>query len=103
MFAGAFLVGLGLGAEADIIAYFLGRYFGLRSFGTAFGFAFGLFVLTGGIGPLSMGMVFDRTGSYRLALTGFCVATALAAVLAGRLGPYRFDVKERTDVPEHSA
>jgi MFS family permease len=48
MFAGAFLVGFGLGAEADIIAYLLGRHFGLRSFGTAFGFAFSLFVLAGG-------------------------------------------------------
>jgi predicted MFS family arabinose efflux permease len=93
MFAGAFLVGLGLGAEADIIAYLLGRYFGLRSFGTAFGFAFGLFVLAGGVGPLLMGIAFDRTGSYRIALAAFCIATALAAVLVGRLGPYRFEAK----------
>jgi MFS family permease len=93
MFAGAFLIGLGLGAEADIIAYLLGRYFGLRSFGTAFGFAFGLFVLAAGAGPLLMGLAFDRTGSYRPALAGFCLATALAAVLVGRLGPYRFEAK----------
>jgi MFS family permease len=93
MFAGAFLVGLGLGAEADIIAYLLGRHFGLRSFGTAFGFAFGLFVLAGGVGPLLMGVAFDRSGSYQIALTAFCMATALAALLVGRLGPYRFAVK----------
>lgn len=93
MFAGVFLVGLGLGAEADIIAYLLGRYFGLRSFGTAFGFAFGLFVLAAGVGPLLMGLTFDRTGSYRPVLAAFCLATALAAVLVGRLGPYRFEAK----------
>jgi MFS family permease len=93
MFAGAFLVGLGLGAEADIIAYLLGRHFGLRSFGTAFGFAFSLFVLAGGVGPLLMGFAFDHSGSYRIALIAFCIATALAAVLVGRLGPYRFGVK----------
>jgi hypothetical protein len=29
---GAFLVGLGLGAELDIIAYLVSRYFGLRAF-----------------------------------------------------------------------
>lgn len=95
IFGGAFLVGLGLGAEADIIAYFLGRYFGLRSFGTAFGCAFGLFVLAGGLGPLGMGIAFDQTGSYRLALTGFCLATMLGAVFIARLGPYRFDVGGR--------
>jgi MFS family permease len=93
MFPGAFLFGLGLGAEADIIAYLLGRHFGLRAFGTAFGFAFGLFVLAGGLGPLCMGFAFDRTGSYRVALTIFCLATALAAMLVGRLGPYRFQAQ----------
>ncbi len=93
MFAGAFLSGLGLGAEADIIAYLLGRYFGLRSFGTAFGFAFGSFVLAGGIGPLFMGMVSDHAGSYRIALIAFCMATAFAAALVGRLGAYRFGAK----------
>jgi MFS family permease len=93
MFAGAFLSGLGLGAEADIIAYLLGRYFGLRFFGTAFGFAFGSFVLAGGIGTLFMGLVFDHTGSYGIALIAFCMATALAAALVGRLGSYRFGVK----------
>ena len=91
--AGAFLVGLGFGAEADIIAYLLGRYFGLRAFGMAFGFAFGCFVLAGGAGPLLMGFTFDRTGSYRGALAVFFVATVLAAVLVGRLGLYRFAAK----------
>lgn len=95
--AGAFLTGLGMGAEADIIAFLLGRYFGLRSFGTAFGFAFGSFILAGGVGPLLMGFAFDRTGSYRLPLSVFFAATVLASSLVGRLGPYRFGVKERVD------
>lgn len=92
-FVGAFLIGFGLGAEGDIIAYLLGRYFGLRSFGSAFGLAFGLFVLAGGIGPLLMGVAFDHFGSYRFPLAAFCLFTALAAVLVARLGPYRFGVK----------
>jgi len=36
-FAGAFLVGFGLGAEVDLIPYLTGRYFGLRAFGLQFG------------------------------------------------------------------
>jgi MFS family permease len=31
-FIGAFLVGLGLGAEVDMIAFLVSRYFGIRSF-----------------------------------------------------------------------
>jgi MFS family permease len=89
-----FMVGLAFGAELDIIAYLISRYFGLRALGTAFGVAFGSFVLAGGIGPLLMGFAFDRTGSYRAAIAGFSIATMLAAVLVGRLGPYRFALSQ---------
>jgi MFS family permease len=96
----AFLVGLGMGAEVDIVAYLMGRYFGLRSLGSAFGFGFGAFVLAGGLGPLLMGIGFDRTGSYRSPLAGFFVASLAATVLIGRLGPYRYgvarDAREKT-------
>jgi MFS family permease len=87
---GAFLVGLAMGAEVDIIAFLMSPYFGLRSLGATVGFAFGAFVIAGGLGPLVMGFAFDRTGSYRLSLAGFCLAAAAAALLVTRLGPYRF-------------
>jgi cyanate permease len=93
--AGAFLVGLGMGAEVDIMAFLMGRYFGLRSLGSTFGFAFGAFVIAGGLGPLAMGFAFDLTGSYRLPLAGFLVATLAAGALVTRLGPYRFEVTNR--------
>lgn len=52
----AFLIGMGMGAEGDIIAYSLSRYFGLKAFGTAYGYAFGTFVLAGAFGTLLMGV-----------------------------------------------
>lgn len=90
--AAAFLVGLGMGAEADIIAFLMSRYFGLRALGTAFGFGFGAFVLAGGLGGLVMGAGFDRAGSYRFPLAGFFLATVVAVALFTRLGPYRYGV-----------
>ncbi|HZQ54560.1 MAG TPA: hypothetical protein VFB14_20330 [Bryobacteraceae bacterium] len=39
-FAAAFLIGIALGAEGDIIPYLTSRYFGLRSFGKICGAAF---------------------------------------------------------------
>ena len=54
----AFLVGLGMGAEADIIAYSLSRYFGLKALGTAFGYVFGAFVLGGAAGGATDGRWF---------------------------------------------
>jgi MFS family permease len=87
--AGAFLVGLGLGAEVDIIPYLVSRYFGLRSFPQIYSVAIGVFLLSGAIGPLLMGWGFDLTGSYGRTLMGFATATLLATLLMTRLGPYR--------------
>jgi len=90
VFLAVFLVGLGMGAEVDIIAYLVSRYFGLRAFGEVYGYAFASYVLAGALGPWLMGLGFDRSGSYGSILVGFSLATLLAAVLMTRLGPYRF-------------
>jgi len=89
-FLGAFLVGLGLGAELDIIAYLTSRYFGLRAFGTIYSLVVAAFAVAGALGPLVMGAGFDRTGSYRAPLFAFVFASLIAAVLVTRLGPYSF-------------
>jgi MFS family permease len=86
----AFLVGLGMGAEADIIAYTMSRYFGLRAFGTAYGYGFGAFVLAGAGGVFLMGAGFDLAHSYTLPLGIFFFAMLAAAGLMSRLGPYRY-------------
>jgi len=89
-YVAAFLVGLGMGAEVDLIAFLTSRYFGLRAFGEIYGYAFGSYALAGALGPWLMGMGFDRTGSYRAVLASFLVATLLAVVAVLRLGPYRY-------------
>jgi MFS family permease len=89
-FAGSFLVGLGLGAEVDLIAFLVSRYFGLRAFGRVYSSAFAAFALAGALGPLIMGASFDRTGSYRVALVTLLAAATAAATLMTRLGPYRY-------------
>jgi predicted MFS family arabinose efflux permease len=92
-FLAAFLVGLGLGAEGDLLAYLTSRYFGLRSFGAVYGYTFAAFLLAGALGGYLMGVGFDRTRSYALPLTGFFVTTVVAVILLARLGPYRFDAR----------
>ena len=88
-FVAAFLVGLGMGAEGDIIAYLVSRYFGLRAFGEIYGYTFAAFTFGGVIGPLLMGVGFDSTGSYQLVLGVFVIATLIAVSLMNRLGPYQ--------------
>ena len=96
-FAGALLVGLGMGTEGDLIAYLTSRYFGLKAFGELYGYAFGMFVLAGACGALLMGVGFDKTGSYTVPLLGFLAAIIVAIILFGQLGPYRYGVAEPSE------
>lgn len=77
----AALIGLGLGAEADITPYLLTRYFGLRSFSTLYGFTWTAYAIAGAIGPVVMGRAFDLTGSYETFLLILACATLLSAFL----------------------
>lgn len=95
-FAAALLIGLGYGAEVDIMAYLTSRYFGLRSFGAVYGFLFAGFLVAGGVGGYLMGAVFDAKSSYSSALTFFCITTLIGAALMTHLGPYRYE-KPRGD------
>ena len=87
-FVAAVGIGLGIGAEIDIIAYLISRYFGLKSFGVLYGYLFGAFLIGGGIGPPLMGYGHDLWGTYAFVLYAFAVVSILACVLLSMLGPY---------------
>ena len=55
-FVAAVLVGLGQGAEFDILPYAISRYFGLRAFGEIYGYTFTAVTLGAAVGPLVMGV-----------------------------------------------
>lgn len=96
-FVSAISVGFGLGAEGDVMAYMVSRYFGLRSFAEIYSYLWCGFVVAVGAGPYLMGLGFDKTGSYLVPLVAFAAAGCAAAVLIARLGPYRFS--PRASVP----
>ena len=79
----AVLMGLGAGGTSSTTPYLLTRYFGLRSFPTLYGLTWTFYAIAGGAGPVLLGRVFDRTGSYTSALTilGFASAVGAAVML----------------------
>ncbi|MDH4550379.1 MULTISPECIES: MFS transporter [Pseudomonas] len=87
MFCAA-LIGLGVGAEVDLIAYLIARYFGLRAFGEIYGYLFGLFCLGTAFGPLLMGVGQTLQGSYDSVLLLFAGCMVLACVLMLGVGRY---------------
>jgi MFS family permease len=93
----SFLVGLGMGAEVESMGYMITRYFGLHAFGTAYGFAFAAFMISGSAGVLLMGEGYDRFRSYTVPLAALGAAMVLALILLTRLGQYRYGVEPKTN------
>lgn len=79
--AGASLIGLGMGSEADITPWLLAQYFGLRSFSTLYGLSWTAYAIAGAIGPIIMGKAFDATGSYQSLLMQLAGVAAGSAIL----------------------
>ncbi len=100
---GAVLVGLGLGAEVDLIGYLQSRYFGLRAFGQVYGYLFAIFTIGAAVGPFVMGAMFDLSGSYRPILMTFPVVLAIAALAVVRLPrAYPFPVAHASGDPNRA-
>lgn len=86
-------VGLGLGAEVDLIAFFISRYLGMRTFGEIYGYLFAVFMFGSGLGPFLMGLSYSRTGSYGPTIVLLGVGLVLAIVAVMKLGPYEYPLE----------
>ena len=91
------LMGLGLGTEYGVLPYFLSRYFGIRHYGAISGSMYGVIVLTQGLTPFLMDIVFDVTGNYDIAIIAICIGLVLGAILITRLLPFHAVLRERRD------
>lgn len=85
----AVFVGIGMGAESDVVPYLLTRYFGLKHFGALYGYTWCVYAVAGATGPAVMGVVFDHSGSYRAVLLFSLGLVLIAAVLFSVLPDYR--------------
>ena len=75
----ALMMGVCFGAEADLIAFLCGSYFGLKSYGFLFGIIYGIFTIAVAIGPIWVGSIYDHTGTYQGALISVAVLLILGA------------------------
>ena len=77
----SFLIGFSMGGEADVTPYVLARYFGLRSLGLLYGWAWTAFAIAAALGSVLLGRAFDRSGTYSDLLLLFALATFIAGLL----------------------
>ncbi len=95
----AVLLGLGIGAEGDIMAYLTGRYFGMKHYGLIYGCILAFFTLGSGLGPWLMARAFDLYGNYTAGLIGLGAALLVAVGLVATLGAYPYPPRKRGPAP----
>ena len=82
----AVLVGFGAGAEFDIAAFLVARYFGMKEYGRLFGVHQGLNTVAAALAPLLFGAFLTATGSYSSMLVYSVICTILGPILILTLG-----------------
>jgi MFS family permease len=80
----ALAVGLTIGAELDILAFTVSRYFGLASFGRLYSLAYSTMILAGGASPLLIARL-ARSGDYSMAIVVSSLGVLVSAVVIALL------------------
>lgn len=89
LFYGAVLmVGLGQGAEIDIVAFMIARYFGLRSYATIYSLSVLGIALGVSVGATLIGTAYDHFGNYDVAIMAASASFFLAALCYLAMGRY---------------
>lgn len=89
VFYGAVLmIGLGQGAEIDIVAYMIARYFGMRSYATIYGITVLGISLGVALAASMIGRIYDKFGNYNIAIMAASASFALAAIFYLLMGRY---------------
>ncbi len=89
---GTVLLGLGIGAEIDLMSFLITRYFGIRAFGALHGLMFAIFLLGNAAGASALGWSYQLLKSYGPAFAVFELFLVIACVMFVTLGPYRYPV-----------
>lgn len=82
------LVGFGAGAELDIAAFLMARYFGMRDYSRVFAMHMGVIGLISTLAPFFFGYLYARSGAYTSLMVFCMISFVSAAVLLPLLGRY---------------
>jgi MFS family permease len=95
---GAVLCGLGVGAEVDMMAFFVSRYFGMKEYAKIYGVMFALFAGANGVGPSLSGYSYDWYHSYVPIFMVYEVLLVITCALFIGLGPYPYPAPKHEPV-----
>jgi len=81
----AFVIGFSMGAEVDLIGYLVAKYFPLKGYGRIYGRQYAAFLIGTGLGPVLIGLVRDKTGSYTVSIILAACVLAFTVLLFLRM------------------
>ncbi len=84
----AALIGLAAGAEFDLVAFMVSRYFGMKNYGFLYSLQTLAMMFFAGIAPPIFGRIYDSAGSYDPILTAVGLGFLLSPLLLLTLGRY---------------
>jgi predicted MFS family arabinose efflux permease len=93
----ALLIGLAAGAELDVMAFLISRYFGMKNYGQLYGALFIFFAVGSGSAPALFGLWYDIAGNYETILYGTAVLFVVGSSLLLLMGPYPDLEKTKSD------
>lgn len=91
----AILIGLGLGAEGDLAAYMVSRYFPQHSYGRVLGFVYFLYAQGSAFGIFLLGRIYDSTGSYSAGAVPIIALVAVSILCLLGMGSYRYTLDHK--------
>ena len=98
----AVLVGMAQGAEIDIVAYLVARYFGMRHYSAIYGSTVMVMVLMSVGAQVGIGVLHDSFGDYRAALLTAVCTLGLSIITYLLLGPYPKTAEQRHRSPNRN-
>jgi predicted MFS family arabinose efflux permease len=82
------LIGVAQGAEIDVVAYMIARYFGMSAYSAIYGLTVLITIWATAGASVFFGLVFDAFATYDRAILGAAVAFALGAMSYLLMGKY---------------
>ena len=83
------LVGVAAGVEFDLMAYFVSRYFGMKSYGRVYGLVYAAFGLGSGTAPVILNILRGGDADFSDVLRLVAIGFVVGAVMLLALGRYR--------------
>lgn len=98
-YVSALLIGFLLGAEFDVLAFLIKRYYGNAAYGRIYGSIFGVFYLGSGLGIAGIAWLRQTYGNYDVGLYVAAAVLISSAILMVLLPGYRFRTATTAPLP----